>query len=139
MNDKIDAFDTILKNMVTKSLFTALDASFIDLHLLTLHQELNILKDFEAVEEQLSEKVNNILKELINMEELMNKANGVIDQHQATLQNLQEKEKEIQEHFQIIVQNNKFYDFLRKIFRKRYKPPKVHTDGKSDTFCLWSV
>lgn len=39
------------------------EAKFLELHLLTLHQELLILKDFEDVEEKVTNNVLDSLKE----------------------------------------------------------------------------
>lgn len=41
---------------------------------------------------------------------------------------LSQEEAKIYEKFKHATENNKFYDFLRKVFRKKYKPPKIHTD-----------
>lgn len=130
MNRAIDKFDNMLSKIITRSYQAVLDCNFIDLHILTLNHELNILKEFETVEEQLSNKVNSILTDLIQMEDVISKANNVIEAHKRALQENQDKQKDIQEHFLIVVHNNKFYDFLRRIFRKKYKPPKVHREGK---------
>lgn len=130
MEHGIDSFDNKILEIITESHKVKRAVYFIDAHLLTLNQELTILKDFEAVEEELSMKVNAILQELIDMEELISKANKVIEERSRHLLQLQDKEKEINEHFQLVVQSNKFYTFLRRIFRKKYHPPKQHTGGR---------
>lgn len=130
MEHEIEVFDNAISDMIKESCKVKRMIYFIDAHLLTLNQELNILKDFEAVEEELSMKVNAILQELIDMEEIISKANKVIEERSRYLIQVQDKEKEINEHFQVVVQNNKFYKFLRRIFRKKYHPPKQHTGGK---------
>lgn len=45
------------------------------------------------------------------------------------LDNFKVEEGKIQEKFKVAVETNKFYDFLKKVFKKKYKPPKVKTDG----------
>lgn len=129
MEEEIDAFDKALEELFTESVDVTLRATVVDLHILTLHHELIILKEFESVEEQLSLKVNHTLQELIDMEQWINEINHVLEDHKSVVVELQGKEKDIQDQFLTVVQNNKFYDFLRRIFRKRYKPPKMHTEG----------
>ncbi|ENN71891.1 hypothetical protein YQE_11428, partial [Dendroctonus ponderosae] len=43
------------------------------------------------------------------------------------------EEGKIQEKFKVAVETNKFYDFLKKVFKKKYKPPKVKTDDESSS------
>lgn len=129
MEEAIEAFDKSLGDLFTESVEVALKANVIDLQILTLHHELIILKEFESVEEQLSQKVNQTLQELIDMEQSINEINHVLEDHKSTVAELQSKEKDIQDQFMTVVQNNKFFDFLRRIFRKRYRPPKIHTEG----------
>lgn len=129
MVQAINVFDKDVEKLVTECLEVNLKANFIDLHILKLYQELIILRDFEAVEDELSDKVNQTLTELIKMEEEIVTAKNVIESHKRTVENLTVKEKDTQEQFILVVQNNKFFDFLKKIFKKKYKPPKVHQDG----------
>lgn len=129
MHEAINAFDASLENMFTVSVDVALKANIIDLHILSLHHELIILKEFESVENQLAAKVNQTLQHLIDMEQGITDLQRVLESHKTTVTDLQSKEKDIQDQFMTVVQNNKFFDFLRKIFRKRYKPPKVLTEG----------
>lgn len=119
MDSEIDNFDKHIDELVTESYQVKLKTNIIDVHILTLNQELSILKDFEAVEEELQQKVNSILLELIDIENTITKQEHLINDHKRMIEQLQEKEKELNEHFMSVVQNNKFYDFLRRIFRKR--------------------
>lgn len=129
MEEAIDAFDKDVEKLYTESVETILKANMIDLQILSLHHELLILKEFESVEEQLATKVNQTLQQLIDMEQGINELRHVLEDHKTAVTDLQTKEKDIQDQFMTVVQNNKFFDFLRRIFRKKYKPPKVQTDG----------
>lgn len=131
MNESIKDFDQSLEHLNTGYVEASLKANLLDLHILTLHHELLILREFESVEEQLSFKVNSTIQELIDIDQPISSLKNSIEEHKSAMQELQVKEKEIQDHFLTVVQNNKFYDFLRRIFRKRYRPPKLDTDGKT--------
>jgi hypothetical protein len=49
------------------------------------------------------------------------------------INNLLNKERELQDKFQMATSDSGFADFLRKIYMKKYKPPRVQNadDGKS--------
>lgn len=51
------------------------------------------------------------------------------ENQETKLENLKVEESKIQDKFKSAVENNKFYDFLKKVFKKKFKPPKVKTDG----------
>lgn len=46
---------------------------------------------------------------------------------------LSQEEVKLQDKFKHATENNKFYDFLKKVFRKKYKPPKIHADDGNKT------
>lgn len=129
MDEAIDAFDESLQDLFTESVDVVVKANVVDLHILSLHHELIILKEFESVENQLAAKVNQTLQHLIDMEQGISDLQRILQSHKTTVADLQSKEKDIQDQFMTVVQNNKFFDFLRRIFRKKYKPPKLQTEG----------
>lgn len=132
MNRLIETFDKELVMLFQEQIQVLTDANAMDLQLLTVHQELNILKDFEMVEEQLQEKVHARMEDLLDMQDILRELNKRVDGHKREIDQLQETEKEIQREFFSAVTDNKFYDFLRRIFRKKYRPPKVHSpDGNN--------
>lgn len=55
------------------------------------------------------------------------------ENQETKLENLKVEESKIQDKFKSAVENNKFYDFLKKVFKKKFKPPKVKTDGTGIT------
>lgn len=65
---KIKAFDKEVEDLSSLKIRVSVEAKFLELHLLTLHQELIILKDFESAEEEASKKVLNSLKDKYEME-----------------------------------------------------------------------
>jgi hypothetical protein len=65
---KTEAFDKEVEDLSCLKIRVNVEAKFLELHLLTLHQELLILKDFEDVEEKVTNKVLNSLKEKHEME-----------------------------------------------------------------------
>ncbi|XP_056639556.1 cilia- and flagella-associated protein 44 isoform X1 [Diorhabda sublineata] len=107
--------------------------NFVDIFILTLNQELNILKKFEDGEDYLQNKVNKCLLHVHNMEdEIDEEKSKKIDIENEIDLNHQEEQK-IQEKFKHVTETSKYYDFLRKVFRKKYRPPKQTTDSDSDS------
>jgi hypothetical protein len=65
---KIEAFDKEVEDLSDLKIRVSLEAKFLELHLLTLQQELIILRDFEDMEDEVSNKVLNSLKEKHELE-----------------------------------------------------------------------
>lgn len=127
---KIDKFNEKLQDLAEQKLKVEYDATFMELHKLKLHQELLVLKNFETFEDTLSDNVNTKLNEYLDMQDSIRDTSNKMDLCKQEILRLQEKEKKIQQQFMGAVAENKFFDFLRRIFKKRYRPPKIKTDGK---------
>lgn len=65
---KTEAFDKEVEDLSHLKLRVDVETQFLELHLLTLHQELLILKDFENMDEKVTNKVLDSLKEKYEME-----------------------------------------------------------------------
>jgi hypothetical protein len=68
---KTEAFDKEVEDLSNLKIRVAVEAKFLELHLLTLQQELIILRDFEGVEDEVSNKVLNSLKEKHELERMV--------------------------------------------------------------------
>lgn len=68
METKTEAFDREVEDLSHLKLRINVEAKFLELHLLTLQQELTVLKDFEDVDEEVSNKILNSLKDKHDME-----------------------------------------------------------------------
>lgn len=68
MEMKIEAFDREVEDLSHLKLRVNVEAKFLELHLLTLQQELIVLKDFEDADEEVSNRVLNSLKDKHDME-----------------------------------------------------------------------
>lgn len=54
-----------------------------------------------------------------------------IEEHKAEKERLDMSCQDLQRQFKKLVQDNKFADFLRRIFKKKYRPPREHDDDGS--------
>ncbi|KAK3770719.1 hypothetical protein RRG08_037905 [Elysia crispata] len=106
-----------------------------DLRQVTLFEELVLLKEYEIREDILAEKVANKQQEKLDMQSKMLEVQGKIDSKKKDIEKLQEKEKSLMASFtQSLGENNKFADYLTKVFKKRVKrtKKKMTEEGESD-------
>lgn len=129
INNRISDFDTDLNQIKDIRHNVDVEAKFTDVYLLTVYQELWILKDFQRIEDKLVEKVNSrvIERNHLKLEVTANKT--AIEQHKKNIESLGEQVKSIQNQFMAAISNQKFSDFLRKMFKKKFRVLKL-THGK---------
>lgn len=126
MKSMIKSYDDDFANLVAERHALFIHVVLLDLHILALQQELLVLTKFESHEDKLSNAVNTNMLELMNAQDTLVGINSKVEAHKAAIDILSEKEKQIQGQFYSSIVDNKFYDFLRKIFKKKYKPPREH-------------
>ncbi|CAG9840025.1 unnamed protein product [Diabrotica balteata] len=133
MNRTIEEFNQVIEEGKKARLPVHPRGNFVDIYILTLNQELNILKQFEDGEDSLQNKVNKCLQQVHAMEDDIDvDKNKKLDiEHE--IESNRVEEMKIQEKFKHVTETNKYYDFLKKVFRKRFRPPKQATDSDSDS------
>lgn len=129
MDRAVDAVDAAVEQLAARRLLVQRDAALLRHHLLVLHQELVIVKACEDREEALATKVAD--KEMARREVLndINTIQNKLDAKARDVIKCQEKEKETELAFLEAVGENPFVDYLKKIFKKKYRPPRA-TDGE---------
>lgn len=134
MNKKITDFDNYLEQLNSERFKVEMDAKLMDIFMITIHQELIILKEFEAIENSLQSKVNSKISEVLDMRDVIREIENQIIEHNKNIEKANDKMKAIQVQFLQAIQDNKFFEFLKKVFRKKYRPPKIRKDdGKIST------
>ncbi|KAH9503836.1 Cilia- and flagella-associated protein 44 [Bulinus truncatus] len=125
---KFDAELRLLRHDKFKLDVTMLDA---DLRQVTLFEELVLLKEYEKREDILADKVVIKEQEKADMQLKILEIQGKIDLKKKDIEKLQEKEKGLMAQFtQSLGENNKFAEYLTKVFKKRVKRTKKKaTDG----------
>ena len=129
INNSYEELDKQLDDLERERLEIMTESVYSELFLLTLHQELIILKDFESMENLLTMKVNEKLIERDNTSQNIQMMTAKIDQKNKGIANLQIKIDNLQTGFMEMISNNEFVDFLKKIFKKKFKPPKNEDYG----------
>ncbi|XP_022906281.2 cilia- and flagella-associated protein 44 [Onthophagus taurus] len=128
MNHQIDKFDNAVEEIYKEHLQLAMDAKFLDLYILTLNQELIILKHFESGENKLADDIRTLQETVLDQHDILKQFSNRIETYKREIANAEDEVKVIQKSFQDAAGGNKFFDFLRRIFKKKYKPPKIVTD-----------
>lgn len=134
METAIREFDEDIFRLHESKLRIEVDIKFLELYLLTVHQEVLILKKFEAAEE---EKENNLFEKLTEKHEIqkkMNEINNRVEARNREIRRCEEEIKNLVTTYHAAIADNKFFDFLRRIFKKKYRPPKVKSeDSESES------
>lgn len=135
---RIRLFDEDMEKVIKSRLEVEVAAKFLDVFLLTVYQELWVLRDFKQLEDNLVDNVNEQVVEQngVNMELATLKSD--IEKHRKNIEQGGLEEKSIQQQFQAAAMGNKFWDFLRKAFKKKFRAPRViGSDGKEYLMCFF--
>ncbi|XP_015588735.2 uncharacterized protein LOC107264707 [Cephus cinctus] len=133
IHESYEILDNQLDELERERLEIVAESVYMDLYMLTLHQELIILKEFEAMENTLEEKVNEKLKERATAKQKMQAMNIKIEQKIREIAKIQEKIKDVFSEYMSMINENRFYEFLRRIFKKKYKPPKTDDESSASS------
>lgn len=129
MEDMITQFNNWIYKARKQRLPVLIRGNFIDIHIVCLNEELQILKSCKAKEDELTQIVNSKLSNVHQMEDGLDSLKADKENQETKLANFKIEEGKVQEKFKMAVESNKFYDFLKKVFKKKFKPPKIKTDG----------
>ncbi|XP_058801430.1 cilia- and flagella-associated protein 44 [Phymastichus coffea] len=127
------SFDEELDEMEKRRLDIVHESVYTDLFLLTMHQELMVLKRFEGAENQLSSKVNDRANAKNVVRNKMQKLTDRVDERNATIRRLQERIKEAQARYLNSIKEDKFFSFLKRICKKKWKPSKRDDESSSES------
>ncbi|XP_014831211.1 PREDICTED: cilia- and flagella-associated protein 44 [Poecilia mexicana] len=96
-----------------------------DLRLLTLVQEMLLLKQFDKREGVLQDKLDGFMLEEMNMMLKLDEYSDALEMKRENIARLQEREKALAATFKASLgENNLFQDFLTKVFKKKVKRVK---------------
>ncbi|KAK6165219.1 hypothetical protein SNE40_023570 [Patella caerulea] len=96
-----------------------------DLRQVTLFEEFVLLKEYEKREELLADKVSNKQQEKLDMQTKIMEVQAKLENKKKDIEKLVDKEKKIHTDFlNSLGENNKFVDYLTKVFKKKIKRSK---------------
>ncbi|CAH1796965.1 unnamed protein product [Owenia fusiformis] len=131
INELLENFDAELRLLRHDKFRLDVDLKNADLRHVTLFEELILLKEFEKRENLLTEKQDNKEQEKIDMQVKIMEVQQKLDMKRRDIEKLQEKERMLHSTFLMSLgENNKFGDYLTKVFKKRIKrSKKKDTEG----------
>ncbi|XP_013116263.2 cilia- and flagella-associated protein 44 [Stomoxys calcitrans] len=129
IHQNIKTFDNRLHELEDIRLQTKFEAEFMQSYLIVLNQELYILRDSEQIENQLLTNADTAMKTRNATQTSINTLNRQIEDLRKNCDRLNEQILDIRSKFQINTKGHKFFDFLRRIFKKKWRPPKPQKSG----------
>ncbi|XP_049868169.1 cilia- and flagella-associated protein 44 [Pectinophora gossypiella] len=126
-------FDSRLRQLQRERIRVQEKNQLLELHLYQMHQEMNVLNRFEAHEDKLAEKVYTKLMQVRAVQEQIQECETRIEEYIDEKENLDVECQEIQSQFKKLVHDNKFADFLRRIFKKKYRQPRTRDDDEGSS------
>ncbi|XP_059046371.1 cilia- and flagella-associated protein 44 isoform X2 [Achroia grisella] len=127
----VQQFDSRLRQLQRERIRVQEKNQLLELHLYQLHREMNVLNRFEAHEDRLAERVYVKLMQVRGVQEQIMDCEHRIEEHFSNKESLDHQCQELQRQFKRLVQDNKFADFLRRIFKKKYRPPRDRDNDES--------
>ncbi|XP_068632653.1 cilia- and flagella-associated protein 44 [Battus philenor] len=127
----VQQFDSRLRELQRERIRVQEKNQLLELHLYQLHREMNVLNRFEAHEDRLAERVYAKLMQIRGIQDQIEDCEHRIEEHHAEKENLSAACQELQSQFKQLVHDNKFADFLRRIFKKKYRPPRDRDEDES--------
>ncbi|XP_057334477.1 cilia- and flagella-associated protein 44 isoform X2 [Microplitis mediator] len=132
INNSYRNIDLDLDKLEQERLEIKADSIYSELYQLTLHQELIILKDFEEKENLLISKVDDHTYQRDAIKQKIQKLSNNIDIKNKEISKITDKIKELNKQFINMTSENKFSEYLKKIYRKKFKFTRI-TDESSES------
>ncbi|XP_061589187.1 cilia- and flagella-associated protein 44 [Cololabis saira] len=133
MESSISEFDAQLLLLLRQKSHLDCQLKLEELHLLTISQEIFLLKQFEKREGCLQEKLNGCIQEEKSIKLMLDECNEQLELKKGHISKLQEKEKSLTAAFQTSLgESNRFEDFLTMVFKKNIKRAKTKEKAKNE-------
>ncbi|KAM6902317.1 cilia- and flagella-associated protein 44 [Xenentodon cancila] len=132
MESSVSQFDAELLLLLRQKQHLDCQLKLADLRLLTISQEMWLLRQFETREGSLQEKLTGCIQEEKNIKSMLEECNEQLELKRRHISKLQEREKTLMAAFQTSLgENNRFEDFLTKVFKKNIKLVKTKEGATS--------
>lgn len=133
MLKQVDDFDRELIKLAERRMKIEVDVKYLEIYQLTLYQELWILKDFEKIERKMIGAVEDLTIERNNLQKSIIDAKDCIEQHKQDMEMIRVEQKAIIHQFTSNCSETNFAPFLKRIFKKKYKPCRINNSERDET------
>ncbi|KAG8038727.1 hypothetical protein G9C98_000282, partial [Cotesia typhae] len=127
-----EEIDEELDKLEKERLEVQADSIYSELNQLTLQQELIVLREFEGKENLMIKNVDDGICQQEIIERKIQKLNSSIEIKKKEVLKITEKIKELNRQFASMISENKFSEYLKKIYRKKFKLTRI-TDESSES------
>ena len=128
------SFDDALLELRTEKLRLEADLKTTDLRKLVLFQELTLLKEFEKKDTTLAKRLESKHTEKAEIVTRVAECQDKLATKKTEIERLLDRDRQIMAEFNAALgENNKFYDVMLKIFKRKVKRKK-QTDGDDEDF-----
>ncbi|XP_062127425.1 cilia- and flagella-associated protein 44 [Drosophila sulfurigaster albostrigata] len=124
VDEQVRLFDLQMEKLHVARFHTKLNAEFLTAFMISLNQELYILRDSEQIESQLLQNAKHAMGTRNELQVIINATNRQLDELRKAIDKINEQISGLQVAFMTAIKGHKFYDFLRRIFKKKWRPPK---------------
>lgn len=132
IEQRVKAFDCKLQDLYEERLQVDADAKFLEQYLLTLNQELWVLKDFEQLEEKLVDQMEQLIFEQNRIHMQLIKEKNDIDTYKMNIVEIEEQQNDVEARFLEKCRGNVYWKYFRKIFYKKYRAPRIPKERDFD-------
>lgn len=124
MNRRVERFDREIHTLRESRLQIELRTTYLESFLLTLFQELWVLRDFKQLEDKLLANVNEQIVAQNDIGATLTDLKNTIEQHRKNIDQGNADVKLLNTQFVTMATGNRFWDFLRKAYRRKYRAPR---------------
>lgn len=128
-------FDNLVHELMNDRLLIKYEHFFLIAYMMALNQELYILRDSEQIENQLLFNADNAMFTRNQAANAIKVLTRQIEDLRKQCDRLNDQINLIQAKFMANCKGHKFFDFLRRIFKKKWRPPKP-PKGEDGQFLL---
>lgn len=132
IEQRVKAFDSKLQALYEERLQVDFDAKFLEQYLITLNQELWVLKDFEQLEEKLIDRMEQLIFEQNQIHMQLIKEKNDIETYKGNIAEVEEQQNDVEARFIERCRSNPYWKYFRKIFYKKYRPPRIPKERDFD-------
>ena len=129
----ISSFDEALGELRAEKLKLEADLKTTDLRKLVLFQELALLKEFEKKDTTLAKRLESKHTEKSEIVSRVAECQEKLTQKKTEIERLLDRDRQIMAEFHAALgENNKFYDVMLKIFKRKIKRKRTAAEGGDD-------
>lgn len=129
MNRRVERFDHEIHKLRESRLQIEVHSTYLENFLLTLFQEMWVMRDFKQLEDKLLANVNEQIDAQNDIAGTLTDLKNTIEQHRKNIDQGNADVKMLNTQFVAMATGNRFWDFLRKAYRRKYRAPRRTSDA----------